>query len=1235
MVGDPKSGDFDYRPTTHRPLSTVLFSAILILAGCNSRPATSPVVEIESRPLAGTKGGADIQPQMGFAQLPAERTGIDFVHQWTPADKHAQVIDTAMCGGGVCLGDYDGDGQADVYLTRPHGGNRLYRNLGDFRFEDVTRPAGLDDNGAWGTGASLADIDNDGDLDLFVCGYDCPNRLFVNQGDGTFREQAKARGLDFSGSSVMMALADYDLDGDLDVYLVTNSTGGRAGMVDRHGIPRVLEPYREIGDILIKPDGTPKEIRTGQKDHLYRNHGDGTFSDVSGSALILGSSGNHIGLSATWWDYNHDGLPDLYVANDFWGPDQLFRNNGDGTLTDVIASALPHTPWFSMGADTADLNNDGRLDLMASDMSGTTHYKQKLSMGEMEEDGWFLSYPTPRQYMRNAVYLNTGTERFMEVAYLTGLADTDWTWSIKFADLDNDGWEDLFITNGMTRDWFNSDLRELAVAGVKVTDPLWLNSPKRSEHNLAFRNLGGLKLDTVGPAWGLDSLGVSFGAALADLDRDGDLDLVVNNFEEPVSIYRNLAADRPDSDHRVLIQLVGTVSNRSGIGAMLRAQTASGTQIRYLTLARGFMAANEPLVHFGLGDDTKLDQLTIEWPSGHVQQLSDLAADRRYTITEPAGRPPTRAPAKREPKMFAPSERISGIQHKETGYDDYDRQPLLPQRLSRLGPGMAWGDVDGDGDEDLYVGGASGHSGALYRSEGRIDGKAALLFEADQDSEDMAPLFFDVDGDGDLDLYVVSGGVECEPQSPLLRDRLYLNDGTGQFDKAPEDALPDVRDSGSCAAAADFDRDGDLDLFVGGRSIPGQYPETPRSRLLQNDRGRLTDVTDLLAPELGQTGLVTSAVWSDADGDDDLDLLVTHEWGPVKLYQNDEGRFVDRTVQAQLADRLGWYNGIAARDLDNDGDIDYVVTNFGLNTKYRATVANPCRLYYGDFDKSGRKHLVEASYEHDVLYPVRGKSCSSRAMPLLGEKFTTFDKFASATLPEIYTTTCLADAQQFEINSLESGVLTNDGKGRFTFEPLPYIAQASPGFGVVATEVDGDGLADIYLVQNFFGSQPETGRMDGGLSLLLIGQGNGKFQPVFPDRSGLVVPGDAKGLSCVDLNNDSWIDFVVGVNNGPLMAFENRGAAGQVLAVQLQGRDGNPTGVGARVRVELADGSAQTAEVQAGGSYLTQSTSTLVFGMGASGSVKQIEVRWPDGNTTTTGPIADRRSVVIRQPDGL
>jgi hypothetical protein len=1109
-----------------------LIPVILVggVIGCSpkSEKETSSLPELDAPISSEPLSRSSTSDTHLFQSIQASESGIEFVHQWNPDPQYAHLINGAMCGGGVAIGDADGDDLPDVYLTRPQGGCLLYKNLGDFRFHDVTAECGLA-NEAWGLGATFADIDNDRDLDLYVCSYDSPNRLFINDGSGRFSEQANAYGLDFNGASVMMAFADYDNDGDLDAYLLTNRMDppehlrGKGRGAKINGKWYVPKEYHEYSDVLVKADGKPVPIQAGQFDHLYRNDGD-HFVDVSQAA---GIEGNHFGLSATWWDYDSDGYPDLYVANDFYGPDHLYHNNQDGTFTDVAKEALPHTPWFSMGSAAGDINNDGRLDFFASDMSGSNHYRRKVAMGEMGENAWFLTSAEPRQYMRNAVYLNTGTERFMEVAYLTGLADSNWTWSTKFADFDNDGWTDLFISNGMTRDWFNSDLRaqSLAIGGFRDRRgwEFWLKQPLERESNLAFRNTGKLSFENAASDWGLDLSAVSFGAAVGDLDRDGDLDIVVNNFAEAPAVYRNQS-----TANRLVILLQGTQSNGFGIGARVRLTSNAGTQSREMTLASGFMSSDQPIISFGLGTEEIVHDLKVRWPSGVEQIFEKLEANQAYTITEPEQDSPMPAKPPRI-AIFNRSTNFKPIKHTETPYDDFARQPLLPSKHSQLGPPLATGDIDNDGDKDLFIGCAKGQVGTIYRNEGR--GRfTPMPLDSVSVSEDMAAQFFDADNDGDQDLFVVSGGVECAPGDEALRDRLYLNDGRGTFARAIE-ALPDLRDSGGCLAITDVDLDGDLDVFVGGRLIPGQYPLSPWSRLLINDGGRFSEKDKPIL-----AGLVTGVVWADIDGDDWVDLISTTEWGSVKVWKNEQGRLQEQTVESGLGELSGWWNAIAAGDVDNDGDIDFAITNAGLNTKYHA----PVSLYYGDHEGSGIMHLIEAEFINDTLFPIRGKSCSTAAIPTLGERFQTYDAFARASLQEIYTPQRLQAAHHFQATTLEHGILLNDGSGKFQFHPLPRLAQAAPSRSVAMADFNQDGNLDLVLAQNFFGPQPETGRMDGGVSLVLLGNGRGDFEPLWPDTSGVVVPGDASSVIVADLDGNGSNDLLFGINDGEAVLYLNQ-----------------------------------------------------------------------------------------------
>ena len=789
----------------------------------------------------------------------------------------------------------------------------------------------------------------------------------------------------------------------------------------------------------------------------------------------------------------------------------------------------------------------------------------------------------------------------------------------------------------MSRDWFNGDLLDQGRAlrrekGQEARDAFWVEQPRYELENLVFRNQGDLSFEDVSATWKLDHRGVSTGAATGDLDGDGDLDLVISGFNEPVRIYENQVAH----GNAVQIDLVGPSTNLQAIGAMVEVELDNGAvQSQMVSGNLGFMSSSDTVLHFGMGNDNGIREIRVTWPDGKQVAYGSLLANHRHTIRYANDASMAKRSTSLTSPLFRESDRLAAdVGHKEFEYDDFKDQPLIPNKYSQLGPGIAWGDIDGDQVDEFFMGGASIYPGQwVYRDGDTFQPRHDETLRGDRICEDLGAALIDVDRDGDRDLYVASGSNEAEAGDQRYQDRLYLNDGKGNFTK-DEQALPEISASTGVVAPADFDRDGDLDLFVGGRIVPRQYPTAPQSYLLQNDQGKFQDVAQELAPDIAQAGMVTSAVWSDVNGDQWIDLLVTYEWGPVRLFLNRQGRLEDVTQAAGLAERQGWYNSISAGDIDNDGDIDYVIGNFGLNTKYYASDEKPELLYYGDFEGDGTKHIVEAKYENGVCLPRRGLGCTSHAMPEIKVKLPTYHDFASSPLEDIYSDNDGLDgAEKFQINSLYSCLLINqtgdDGVPSFQFVNLPRIAQVSPIFGSALVDCNLDGNLDLLVAQNFYGPQRETGYMDGGVSMLFLGDGSGSFQPVWPHLSGIVITGDATSLTVADVNDDQRPDFLVARNADSPVLYENQGQArGRVI--QLRGIPGNLNAIGARIQVQFDNGSQRTHEIQGGGSYLAQSNN-LIFLPGNS-DILSIKILWPNGKRDEIErPTVDNGTLTILQ----
>ena len=1187
-------------------------------------PRISPYTSLLFTPLLLVPQ-ASAQPL--FEKVPASESGIDFVHTWTVPERW-QDINSYAAMSGVALGDYDGDGLLDVFIGAQTDGGQLYRNLGNFKFENVTESSGLAQliKGRWTTGVSFVDVDNDGRLDLFRAGHKNENGLYLNQGEGKFSDFSRESGLNFNGATAMGAFADFDRDGDLDCYLLTNKLPAPDGLsADAKVINgKIILPDEalEYKNIVYTKSGDYKIIDSGQRDYLLENDGTGRFTDVTKEKGLFGYTAP--GLSAVWWDSDNDMWPDLYVANDFYLYDQFWKNEKGERFKDKHGETFPHQPWFSMGSDFGDFNGDGLMDYITTDMSPSSHFRSKLTMGDMSTDGWFLEEADPPQMMRNAVYINGGNGRFMEMAHQMGVSSTDWTWAVRTADLDLDGNLDLFFSTGMTKDFENSDLNaelEELLADIPKSEhklirdtgyEFWKDKPAQKDANFAFRGDGQLNFEDVSEDWGLDEESVSSGVAIGDLDNDGDLDLLVLNFEEAPFVYKNVTSNKG-----VSVRLQGEKSNKSGVGASLTLEREDGSKDhRYVSLSRGFFSSSGAEEVFSTAGGVK--SLNVIWPSGRQQKVKNFPQSGTITVNEADALPSSRS-AEKSPTLFVQSKKFEPLRHKENlEFDEYQDQPLLPQAASRYGPGLALGDLNGDGQEDLVLAGAAGTKDLLLIPTGEnlsTIPEAQTVLTQTEASETLGALMVDVDGDNDLDLYLASGGTEVSEGDASLRDRLFINDGKGRLTLASDEALPDLRISSGPVVAADYDKDGDLDLFVGGRTAPGAYPTAPRSVLLRNDSSqdgvRFTDVTEELAPALLEAGMVSGAIWSDVDRDGWIDLLLACEWGPVRLMKNlNGGDFEERTEAAGLAERTGWFTSLSSGDFDHDGDIDFVVGNYGRNTKYHPTPESPALIYYGDFDESGKGQIVEAKKKGDSLLPVRGKSCSQNAMPFIRKKFPTYKTFAQQKLSNIYEDKKLQEAERFSANSLDSGVLINDGTGEFVFQALPAIAQVAPVLGTAVVDFDGDRHLDIVLGQNFYHPQRETGRYDGGQGLILKGDGKGGFEPLWPSESGFSAPGDSRALTVTDLNGDLRPDILLTENNGPTRSWTNQSKGDFAGVVFKEIGDS----VSSRLELTYEDGLETAIEPTIGSGYLSQTSLRHFVPLGGGGGkLQSLKVTWSDG----------------------
>jgi hypothetical protein len=1205
------------------PLALLAVSFFLLPAAA-ARGAEAPYRWV---PLEVPRGG-----QAGFTLLDPAQTGLDFTN--TLSEENASGNQIRLNGSGVALGDVDGDGWCDIFVCSLEGHVALYRNLGGWRFTNITAAAGLDFHGNFSTGATFADVDGNGTLDLLINGIGTGTRLFLNDGHGHFTG-VKDSGLLHEYGAMTCALGDVDGDGALDLYVAnyrTTTVRTTGFSLLNVGGRRMIRP-QDRDHLEITAEG--RVLEQGEPHVLYHNDGhghftplswtNGTFLDESGRAL--GEAPHDWGLTAAFRDLNGDGVPDLYVCNDFHSPERIWLNDGHGHFRAIAPLAIRHTATFSMSVDFADVDRDGRDEILVSDMTSRRHGRRLMQLAGMDPYqigiGVFDDRP---QLDRTVLQWNRGDGTYAEIAHYAGLENSEWNWSVLFLDVDLDGYEDVLASTGHMFDTQDLDAQDrIRARGPYRPEQIpkkLLMLPPLAEANLAFRNRGDLTFEECGRAWGFCQVGVSHGMALADLDNDGDLDLVVNNLNGALGVYRNNA-----SAPRIAVRLRGVPPNTRGIGARIRVTGGPVPQSQEMMCGGRYLSCDEALRVFAAGSLTNRLRLEVTWRSGKRSVVPDAKPNCLYEIAE-AGATEAPAPPPVEPvvPMFEDVSERLGHRHQEEPFDNFARQPLLPKRLSQLGPGVCWWDVDGDGWEDLIIGSGKGGQLAWYQNDGRGGFKRSS----------QAPWTGSVSRDQTAIVGWAAGRVlvgSANYEDGQVGGAAVEAYGVGQGQASEMVAAWDG--SAGPLAVADYDGDGELDLFVGGRVKAGRYPEAASSRLYHGRGGRLV-LDDANSGRLREVGLVSGAVWSDLDGDGWPELILACEWGPLRVFHNDHGRLVAMDFPVSLPSggtttlsRLtGWWNGVTTGDLDGDGRMDIIASNWGRNTKYRASKESPRLIYYGDFSQHDAVDLVEACRDEASGKEVPDRDLDSLAAGLafIRGRFSSYAAYSQATIPEVLGD-ALKAAHKLEAIALDSMVFLNRSNGLVAV-PLPREAQFAPAFAVCVGDFDGDGLEDVFLSQNFFATEPKTPRCDAGRGLWLRGDGHGDLQPVPGQESGIKVYGEQRGAALCDYDHDGREDLVVTQNGNQTRLFHNvRAKPG--LRVRLLGPAGNPHGLGAVIRLDHGGRLGPAREVHGGSGYWSQDGPVQVLGMAR--APVGIWIRWPGGKTILASVPAAAREIAVNQ----
>ncbi len=1119
-----------------------------------------------------------------FKLISSEESGVDFENILTPTDSlNVLNYEYFYNGTSVAIGDFNNDGLSDLFFSGNMVSNKLYLNKGNLKFEDITKTAGIENEGIWNSGVALADVNNDGLLDIYVCSnvgknpIDRANSLFINQGINesgipVFIDLAKSYGVEEMGYSQNAAFLDYDKDGDLDLYVLTNFVGTN-GPSSYH--PKVI-------------DGS-----ASNNDQLYRNNGDQTFTNVTLEAGIL-YEGYGLGIAIA--DINLDGWLDIYVGNDYVTNDLIYINNQDGTFSNKAKDFLKHQSRFSMGNDIADINNDGRVDIFTLDMLPQINYRKKTSSGGGTSYQTYINNENlgyEYQYIRNMMQINNGNAPFSEVGQMLGLYQTEWSWSPLIVDVDNDGYRDLLITNGFPKDLTDMDYIRFRNDVGSFTKPkqLLMILPELKLPNYGYKNQGDLTFTDNSVEWGLNTPSYSNGAAFADLDNDGDLDYVVTNIDDKVHLYENTlySGGLEQSDpHYLRIKLAGKTSS-GGLGTKITLSYGQGLkQFVDHSIYRGYLSTVEDFVHFGLGKFTNVDEVEVVWPDGKSQLLYNVDADQVLVVDYKNASQKVEDNKVVDKKYFKEVSSELGIAyiHEENDQIDYYIQRTLPHKFSQAGPGIAVGDLNGDGLEDFIVGGSSlFHTSVFLQSAKGSFSETLLIKRIEGYNEDEGLLLFDADNDNDLDLYIVSGSYEFEQGNVRNNDRLYINDGVGRL-TLTDGIIPKTGSSGSCVRAADFDQDGDLDLFVGSRVITGGYPFSPRSYIFRNEKGMFTDVTEEVCSPLSKGGMITDALWTDFDNNGTTDLIVLGEFMPITIYKNTEGKLA-KVDDTGINEFTGWWNSINGADFDKDGDTDYVVGNLGLNNQYNISLDQPLRVYAKDFDHNGTIDPILTCYFKTNTgemeeFPVQAWDVLGGQIPKIKSQFENYSKYAETTMEQFFQPYDTAGMLILDVNYPQTSYIENLGNGKFKLKTLPRLTQFAPVNGQQFDDVDNDGNLDIILVGNDFGNEIISGRYDALNGVVLLGDGKGEFHPLSTLESGFIVPGDAKALARLSgLNNDI---FIATQNRDSLRVHVNTMKEG------IKRKTFKPASNDSWAELVYSSGQKEKIEFYYGAGYLTQST---------------------------------------------